>query len=295
MGQRAGSRTFLPYRVLLGVVLMAVAATMVVPILTVVSTSLAPEAEVIRYGMRIVPTTGLSLESYRYILLGASGFARALWVSVTVTSAGTVLSMIVTCLMAYPMSKFHVPGRKAVFLYCFFTMLFHGGLIPTFFVVRGIGLLNSLWALIVPSLMSVWYMILLSNFFASIPASLEESAVNDGANDLWVLARIVLPLSLPAIATIGLFTAVGFWNSWFPAVIYINDRGKYPMQTILREMLYSLSYGTVLSATIEDTREPPSTAVRSAAIVVATLPIALVYPFIQKHFVKGVMIGAIKG
>jgi len=295
MGRGAGHGTTPPYRAFLAVLLAAIGAAMVIPILMVFSTSLAPEVEVLRYGMRILPTTGLSLDSYRYILLGAEGFARALWVSVIVTALGTVLSMTMTCLIAFPMSKFQLPGRKPIFLYCFFTMLFHGGLIPTFFVVKAVGLLDSIWSLIIPSLMSVWYMILLSNFFGSIPASLEESAVIDGANDLWVLTRIVLPLSLPAIATIGLFTAVGFWNSWFPAVIYINDRDKYPMQTILREMLYSLNYSSVLGATIEDAKEPPSAAVRSAAIVVATLPIVLVYPFLQKHFVKGVMVGAVKG
>jgi putative aldouronate transport system permease protein len=196
--------------------------------------------------------------------------------------------------MAYPMSKYEMPGRKFFFMYCFFTMLFSGGLIPTFMVVRGVGLYNKVWALIIPSAMNVWYMILLTNFFTSIPMELEESARIDGASNFRILRQIILPLSLPALATIGLFYAVIYWNSWFAAVIYMSDSSKYPMQTLLRQLLYS-SFSNTMEVDATNIIEPPDTTVRSAAIVVTTFPILLVYPFVQKYFVKGVMIGAVKG
>ena len=287
-------KRFSAFRFIVSIALILVTLSMVLPLLMVLSTSFAPEAEVIKYGLRIVPTTGIALDSYKYIFQASSGFISSFWVSIFITAVGTAIGLVVTCLMAYPMSKYEMPGRKLFFMYCFFTMLFSGGLIPTFMVVRAVGLYNSIWALIIPSAMNVWYMILMTNFFASIPDSLEESATIDGATNLQILIKIMIPLSLPAIATISLFYAVMYWNSWFPAVIYLNDRSKYPMQTLLRELLYS-SFGNLMEIDATNIVEPPGTSVRSAAIVVTTFPIICVYPFVQKYFVKGVMIGAVKG
>lgn len=176
----------------------------------------------------------------------------------------------------------------------FITMIFYGGLIPSYLVIKSLGLIDNVWCFILPNLMSVWNMLILRNFFYSIPESLEESALLDGATPMTIFFRIIVPLSMPAIATIGLFYAVDQWNSWFDAAIWINDPNKYPLQMVLRKyVLMSSTYD--LKFDLATGAKPPDMGIKSAIVVISTVPMLCIYPFIQKYFVKGVMVGSVKG
>lgn len=196
---------------------------------------------------------------------------------------------------AYPLSKKNLPGRKGIMLYILFSMMFSGGIIPFYLVVRGIGLGNSIWALILPSCWSSWNMILMRNFFNAVPDSLEESAKLDGANDIQVLFKIVIPLSKSIIATIALFFAVGFWNSWYNALLFIDDSAKQPLMMFLKKIMETKNVGSSLIGSSSVADLPASESLRMATVVVCTLPILCSYPFVQKYFVKGVMVGSVKG
>jgi len=222
---------------------------------------------------------------------------RAMFVSILLTVVGTFVSMVFTVTFAYPLSKKYLPGRNVLLSMVVFTMLFSGGMIPIFLTVRLFGLLNNFWAMILPGTISAWNLIIIKNFFQGIPEELEESARIDGATDFRVFVRIVLPLSTAAIATFSLFYAVGYWNSFRPALLYLpGNPDMWPLQLVLRNIVM-LAAGVIADAAAFDPEfiQPPPDSIRNAVIVFATVPILLVYPFIQKHFTKGVMIGAIKG
>lgn len=232
----------------------------------------------------------LDLSAYRFIMKSEELW-RSYGVTVFVTVFGTVLNMVLTVLPGYVLSK-NLKGTRVIMFLIVFTMLFQGGLIPLYIVVRKAGLMNSLWALIMPSAILTWNLIIMRNFFATIPESLEESAKIDGAADLTILARIVIPLSMPAIATISLFYAVGHWNEFFAAVMYITDRRKWPIQLYLRGLLFENEAATRSGGDDPYLLGMP---VKMAAIMVATVPVMLVYPFFQRYFVKGILVGAVKG
>jgi len=240
----------------------------------------------------IIPTT-FSLEAYRYIF-SASTFTQSLKVSIFLTFFGTLFQLIMTSLMAYSLSHKHLPGRNLVILMVLFTMLFSGGMIPTYFVVKSTGLLNSLAALIIPSAISAFNLIILKNFFQSIPEELKESARIDGSHELGLLFKIVMPLSLPALATFALFYAVGIWNQYFNAILYLTDASKYPVQVILRQVII-LTQGTIGDTSEIEAVTYYGNSIKMAVIVIATVPIMIVYPFLQKHFAKGVLLGSVKG
>jgi putative aldouronate transport system permease protein len=218
---------------------------------------------------------------------------RSLGVSVYITVVGTLINLVFTSLMAYPLAKPHLRGRQVILLGVLFTMLFSGGLIPTYFVVKAVGLTNTLWSLMIPGAISGFNLIVLKNFFQSIPEGLEDSAKIDGCNDFGVLMRIVIPLSMPAMATFALFYAVGHWNTFFSAIIYINDNKLWPVQVLLREVVI-MAQSRIGDTEMDEALIQPLT-IRMAVIVFATLPILVVYPFLQKHFAKGVLLGSIKG
>ncbi len=260
------------------------------PFLHIVAKSFSSEAYVLAKDVVLWPK-GFTLSSYSYVL-GNPRFIRAFGVSVYVTCLGTTINMILTIITAYALSKSRMPGKRILMFLYVFTMMFSGGLIPTYLLVRGVGLVNKLWALMLPGAIIPFNMIILKNFFMSIPDSLEESAVIDGASQMKILLRIYVPLSLPALATVSLFYAVGHWNQYFAALIYISNRALYPLQLYLREIIIEEGAQLVDAEALMDVA-PIS--VRGATIVAATIPILLVYPFIQKYFVKGVLIGAVKG
>lgn len=236
-----------------------------------------------------------SLNAYKYIF-STNVFPRGLAVSIYITVMGTFISLMLTSLMAYALAEKQVPGRGAIMFFVIFTLLFSGGMIPTYFVVKATGLLNSLWALMIPSAISSFNLIILRNFFMNIPGELKESARMDGCNDLGILFRIVMPLSMPAMAVFGLFYAVGKWNMYFDALLYIQDSGKWPVQIFLRQIIFVSSGGFGdMNAISEDPIAIYSESIKMAVIVVATLPILLIYPFLQKHFAKGILLGSVKG
>ncbi|MBD7968606.1 carbohydrate ABC transporter permease [Paenibacillus gallinarum] len=272
--------------------LTIIALVTVLPFIHVVAGSFTTNAEIAAKKFVLIPTVW-SLEAYRFIFSTDTIF-RALSVSIGVTVIGTLISMFVTSLMAYGLSRRDLDGRNLIMFLVVFTMLFSGGMIPTFLVVKELGLIDSYAALILPSTIGAFNMIILKNFFQNIPEGLEESAKIDGCNDFGILFRIVLPLSMPAIATISLFYAVTYWNTYLSAILYLNDSQMWPIQVLLRQIVV-LASGMDHSSTLDSVVPPPDQSVKMAVIVVATLPILLVYPFLQKHFAKGAMLGSIKG
>ncbi|AIQ43589.1 carbohydrate ABC transporter permease [Paenibacillus sp. FSL R7-0312] len=272
--------------------LAIIALVTVLPFVHVVAGSFTTSAELAANKFVLIPKVW-SLEAYKFIFSTNTIF-RALGVSIGVTLIGTLFSMFITSLMAYGLSRRDLDGRRVFNFLVVFTMLFHGGMIPTFLVVKELGLIDSYSALILPSAISAFNMIILKNFFQNIPEGLEESAKIDGCNDFGILFKIVLPLSLPAIATISLFYAVTYWNTYMSAILYLDNSAKWPIQVLLRQIVV-LASGMDHSATLDGSVPPPDQTIKMAVIVVATLPILMVYPFLQKHFAKGAMLGSMKG
>ncbi|MFD2027858.1 carbohydrate ABC transporter permease [Promicromonospora aerolata] len=290
-GHRRPTAAMRVFRVVNVLVLGGFALICVLPFLNVLGSSLATPGELATRSFVIIPET-FTLDAYRYILSTSTIF-RALGVSVFVTAMGTFVSLLLTSFMAYALSKPYLRGRRVINFLVIFTMLFSGGMIPTFIVVQKLGLIDSLWALILPVAINAFNFVIMRSFFQAIPDSLEEAARIDGCSDLGVFLRIVLPLSLASIATIGLFYAVGYWNTYQHAILYINDSAKWPIQVLLRQIVIVAS-GMNADASVVDV-VPPAQSVKMAVIVVATLPMLLVYPFIQRYFVKGALIGSVKG
>jgi putative aldouronate transport system permease protein len=214
-------------------------------------------------------------------------------VSIYVTVTGTLTSMFFTLTMAYAVSKKHLPGRNIILNFVAFTMVFSGGMIPTFLVVKGLGLLDRFAALILPGAINTFNLIVVKNFFQQLPNELEEASRIDGCNDITIFFRIALPLSMPVIATFTLMYAVGYWNDYFQSLIYLNDMKKWPLQLILRQIV-AYSQGRIEGADY-DLAPPPAQSIKMAVIVFSTVPILCVYPFLQKHFAKGVLLGSVKG
>lgn len=266
----------------------------VLPFLYIIGNSFATEAEITARSFFLIPKV-FSFSAYEYIFSSSTIF-RSIGVSIFVTVAGTLVNLFFTLTMAYPLSRSDFWGRNVMMNMVIFSMLFGGGMIPTYLVIRGLGLLDSYWALMLPGAISAFNLIVVKNFFQQMPPGLEEAARIDGCSDLGVLWRIVLPLSKPVIATFALFYAVGHWNNFFSALLYISDSDKWPLQVMLRQIVL-LSQASVGDMANMDPNfvQPPEQSIKMAVIVVGTIPILLVYPFLQKHFAKGVMLGSIKG
>lgn len=276
------------------VVITVVVLVCLYPFLNVIAYSFSSNQAIVSGRVTWYPIEA-QLSAYRQILK-QSQIWMAMQVSVFVTLCGTVLGMVLTVCAAYALSKEKLRGRKVLTGFILFTMYFSGGIIPTFLVVKNLGLYDQLTALIIPSSMNVFNFIVMRTFFRGIPKELEEAACLDGANDLQVLFRIVLPLSVPIIATIGLFYAVSYWNEYFSSLIYIQAPEKYTLQLRLRQLLFAGELNQISGGSQEalGTQVMPE-ALKMASIVVSTLPILAVYPWLQKYFVKGVMIGSVKG
>ncbi|HJC23676.1 MAG TPA: carbohydrate ABC transporter permease [Candidatus Eisenbergiella merdavium] len=223
-------------------------------------------------------------------------FYRSLGVTLFVTIVGVAINMTLSIMGAYALSKKSLIGRN-IFLYLIlFTMLFSGGLVPGYLNIKNLGLVNSIWAMIVPTALSTYYMIIMKNYFISLPESLEEAARIDGANSFVILVKIIIPISMPFVATFALFYAVERWNEWYNALLYINQKRLQPLQIYLRELLVSMNNQLASQAQtmMSQTQKVLSSTVQMSCIIVTMVPILCVYPFVQKHFVKGIMIGGIK-
>jgi putative aldouronate transport system permease protein len=269
-----------------------VALVMFFPFVYVLAVSFSSYEDVVGGGLVIFPSRP-TLEAYRWVFESGT-VLQALGVSATLATFGTLVNLIMTVTLAYGLGKRGVPGSKIILGVILFTMLFAPGIIPKYLVVKQLGLIDTLWALILPGAISAFNLIVMRNFFMGVPEELTDSARIDGANEVRVLWSIILPLSKAVIAAIGLFYAVTHWNTFFNAVLYLNDPNKWPVQLVLRQIVLQgqqLADQTVdLSAT-----PPPTVTIQMAVVVVATIPILLVYPFLQKYFAKGVLTGSIKG
>jgi putative aldouronate transport system permease protein len=280
-----------------GATLTVVVLAVLFPMWSIVVTSLASRETIAQTGGMVVIPRELDISAYVTMLSGGQ-VTRALGTSLFVTSVGTLLALLVTVLAAYGLSRPGSLGHRALLFYFLFTFLIYPGLVPSYLVVTGLGLKDSLWALIVPSAVSVFNLVVVRSFFMSIPAEIFDSARIDGASEWYILVRIVLPLSKAVIAVVGLFYAVSYWNAYFNAVLYIDDNDKWPIQRVLQSYILAGQTPRLSGAPIAlpgINAYPPTLAIKMAVVVVTVLPALIVYPFVQRNFTKGVIVGAVKG
>ncbi|AWP30819.1 carbohydrate ABC transporter permease [Paenibacillus sp. Cedars] len=277
-------------------ILILVTIIVMYPLVFVLSASFSDPQTVLRGEMLLWPK-GVNLNSYVKIFQNKdiiSGFTNTL----VYTSLGTFINLAMTILAAYPLSRKDFVGRNAIMALLVFTMFFSGGLIPTYLLIKNLGMLNTLWVMIIPNAVSIWNIIIMRTFFQqSIPGELQEAATIDGCSNIKILTRIILPLSMPIIAVTILFYAVGHWNAFFNALLYLSDKDKFPLQLILREILIQGQTNDMVKMSTESAikQQREVEGIKYAVLVVANIPVLALYPFLQRYFVKGVMIGAIKG
>jgi putative aldouronate transport system permease protein len=272
-----------------GTFLLLFALATLYPLWYEICLSFSSADEVTKGGSFLWPKQ-FTLDSYR-TLLGTNMIWQTYFNTAFVTVVGTILSVLLTAATAYPLTKSILPGRKWFIFGILFTMMFSGGVIPTYLLVKQLGLLNSLWSLILPGMITAYNALVMMSFFQTIPAEIEESAEMDGANPLRIFVRLILPLSMPVLATIALWVAVAQWNEFFTALLYINDRSYYTLSLLLKDLISGQDYARFTGEMTNTSTE----SVIGATIVATILPILCVYPFLQKYFVQGVMIGSIKG
>jgi multiple sugar transport system permease protein/putative aldouronate transport system permease protein len=281
-----------PMRAFKGLVLLVFCAAVIVPFVGVISTSVAPNQQINKSGGLVLLPDSVNFAAYRSLFAGGV-VTQALFISMFVTIVGTLLSLTVSCLLAYALARPGFSAGRPILLIVLFSMLFSPGIIPMYLVVKGAGLLDSLWALIVPTMVSAFNVIVLRAFFSSLPNEITESARIDGAGELKTFSYIVLPLSKAVLSVIGLFYAVGYWNAFFGALLYLNDSKLWPLQLVLRT--YVINDTQLGSAELGTELLPPQAAIQMAILVISIVPILIVYPFLQRHFAKGVLTGAVKG
>ncbi|TBL70735.1 carbohydrate ABC transporter permease [Paenibacillus thalictri] len=264
------------------------------PLIFVLSASFSNPAYILEGRLWLWPK-GLTLTSYERVFQNPfviTGYLNTL----RYTLIGTTLNVVLTICAAYPLSRKDFAGRGAFTVYFTVTMFFSGGLIPTYLLIKSLGLINSFWAVILPGAVSMWNIIIMRTFFQNIPVEIQESAHMDGCSNLRLLVRIVLPLSLPVVAVMVLFYGVGHWNAFFNALMYVSEAGKHPLQLVMRGILLQNQMGAMVGASEGSVEQiVAGEGVKYAIIVVASAPILVLYPLLQRYFVKGVMIGAIKG
>jgi putative aldouronate transport system permease protein len=271
------------------IILAIVGIICIFPLMYVLSMSLTPFSEILKNGGFLVIPRKITFEAYAE-LLRQPHIPRAFNVTIFITLVGTIINLILTILMAYPLSRKNLPGRSFFLMYIVFTMLFNGGMIPTYLVVKNLGLINKVWAMILPNAIWTFNTLVMKSFFEGIPEELFESARIDGAGEFRVLWQILMPLSKPVLMTVGLFYMVGHWNEFFQAIMYISDKELYPMQVVVRQILtQSRNALDNVEATL------PSETIQAAIVIFASIPIIVVYPFLQKYFTKGMLLGAVKG
>ncbi|SFL82690.1 putative aldouronate transport system permease protein [Paenibacillus sp. 1_12] len=259
------------------------------PLMYVVTVSITPFTEVLKNGGFILIPKSITFSAY-HKLFTESNIPKAFWVTVLITVVGTIVNLILTALMAYPLSRKALPGRNLFLLMVVFTMLFSGGIIPTYLIVKSLGLIDSIWSMILPNAVWSFNVLIMKSFFENLPEELFESARMDGAKEFRILLQIVIPLSVPSLLTIGLFYMVGHWNEFFQAVMYVTDRTLFPLQVVIREILM------LTQQPMENAENMmPTETIQMASVVMASLPIIVIYPFIQKHFTNGMLLGSVKG
>lgn len=284
------------FNVMIYIVLSLVTVIVLYPLVFVLSASFSDPQTVLRGEMLLWPK-GINLNSYVKIFQNhdiLTGYSNTL----LYTSIGTLINLVMTILGAYPLSRKDFVGRNAIMALFVFTMFFGGGLIPTYLLIKDLGMLNSFWVMIIPNAVSIYNIIIMRTFFQqSIPYELQEAATIDGCSNIQILSRIILPLSMPIIAVMILFYAVSHWNAFFNALLYLSDKNKFPLQLILREILIQGQTSDMVKMSTESAikQQREVEGIKYAVLVVANIPVLILYPFLQRYFVKGVMIGAIKG
>lgn len=278
------------------VFLTLIAFIVIYPLIFVLIASLSEPAEVLNGEVWLYPK-GVHFHAYERIL-EQDEVMNGYWNTIVYTVTGTAVNIVMTVLAAYPLSRGRFAGKGVITAFMVFTMFFSGGLIPTYLLVKQLGMVDTIWAMIIPGAVSVYNIIIMRTFFQTgIPKEVQEAAHMDGCNDFQLLRIIVLPLSMPIIAVMILLYSVGHWNSYFSALIYLSDRGMYPLQLFLRELLVQNQTFETIAYFNEDLtkRMMEAEAIKYAAVIVANLPVLLLYPFLQKYFAKGMLVGAIKG
>lgn len=280
-----------------GLLIVLFCALCVIPFIVAISASFSDERMLLRSGYGFLPR-GFSLQAYN-MLFSTSQIFDSYKVSIFVTVAGTILSMVVTAMMAYPLSVKKLKYRGAISFFAYFTMLFNGGLVPTYMLIsKYLGMRDTVWVMILPVLVNPWNLFLLRNFFSAIPAELHESARIDGANDVRILWQIILPVSLPALATVALFYGVAYWNQWYNAMLYIEDSKLFPLQYLIMRMMRNIELMKQMAGQAGfavDMSSMPSTTSKMATAIVTIGPIIVAYPFAQKYFTSGLIVGSVKG
>lgn len=278
------------FRIVIGIILLFVNVVMLYPFILVISLSISDPQAVLRGEVNFLPK-GFSTLAYEK-MMGTPNFITAYKNTIIYAVVGTVITILLTALTAFPLSVAKFKSKKFLNIYYMITMFVYGGMIPTFLVIRYMHMIDTIWAMVLPGALSAYNIMIFRSFFQGIPDSLHESAYIDGANDWRVLFSIILPLSKPVIATIALFTAVGHWNAFFSALLYLNSPEKYPLQMILRNILTGAEQ---LDKESLSEFKSSTESLKAASIIITTFPVICIYPFIQRYFVKGVMIGSVKG
>lgn len=264
-------------------------AAVIVPLLYVVSVSMTPIEQVLKNGGFILVPHSLTFTAYEK-LLGDAALIQSLGVTVLITVIGTALNLLLTLLTAYPLCRKALPGRRVLLFLIVFTLIFSGGIIPTYLTVKAVGLLDTIWAMILPNVIWSFNVLIMKSFISNLPDEMFDSAQIDGAGENRTLWQIVLPLSMPVMMTVGLFYLVSHWNEFFQAIMYVTDREKFPLQVVVREILMQTQQPLSNAESIV-----PTQTMQMASVVLASVPVILIYPFIQKKFTKGLLLGSVKG
>ncbi|MDT8718038.1 carbohydrate ABC transporter permease [Clostridium sp. 19966] len=283
-------------RFLFYIIIGAFALICLFPFLLMISSSFMSEKEIITEGYKLIPKK-ISFSAYQFLFRNSANLLSAYRVTITIAVVGTALGLFLMSMAGYVLCRNDFKYKNQISFFIYFTTLFSGGLIPSYILmVNGLGLKDSLWAMILPGLMSPWSIFLMRNFMKAIPDSLYESASIDGAGDFYIYWKIFMPLAKPSLATIGLFLTLGYWNEWYNAMLYIQSTAKYPLQYFLQRIVSQANVQLLVQQGLSiNTSDLPSESIKMATAVVAIGPIILVYPFVQKYFVSGLTVGAVKG
>jgi|SRR5690625_1407475 len=281
------------FKVINTIILLLIVFVTLFPFFNIVAQSFSSESYINSGQVSLWPK-GFNVETYKIIMSD-----NIFWINykntVVYTVVGTLISLVLSTMIAYPLSKSRLKGRRFLTLFFVFTMFFNGGLIPNYVLVTSLGFGNTIWAIVIPNAISVFNMLIMRTFFSNIPDELEEAAIMDGSSTFGVLFKIVLPLSKPILATMMLFYAVAHWNSWFPAFIYFSEKELFPVSIYLRNLIKGAEATLGTGATSQDNLTQIASNIKAVTMVLTVLPILLVYPYIQKYFVSGVMLGSVKG
>lgn len=291
-------RQELRMQIIINIIFVIMCALILLPFLLVLSVSFSNEKDIAMFGYSIIPKN-FDVSAYAYIFRNAKAIIDAYKVTIEVSVIYTVLSVLLMAMLAYPLTKKNLKGKNALSFYIYFTMLFSGGLVPTYILItQYLRLGDTIWVYIIPSLISPWYVFMMRTFFQGIPGEISESALIDGANEYIIFFRMILPLSKPVLATVALFSFLSKWNDWMTSMLYINESSLTSLQYLLQKMMQNIKLlqdGNIDSSMVMATADIPAETVRMAMAVVVAGPALLVFPFFQKYFVKGLTVGSVKG